>query len=120
MGSFSKYVVNFCSACYDHYGHVFLADQVDPEKLAEHIKDSKYQTNSDVEFVMLYAVVCRKQQAVINRMYKKMRTEAGIDFITHSLEGINIKEVQKDYRALYEQRKAERPKQIRSCSSHNA
>ena len=114
--SLSSYLLSFFHSWLDMEENVFLPDQIDPEKVADYI--ARTQT-PHISHEMLYALACRKQQKVVNDLYKRMNHEDGID-ITMTVDVIEkfnkkkLDKLQKEYIALYQQRKNEKPQIIRS------
>lgn len=108
--SLSHYALGFFEACYDRFGNVYLPDQIDPEKVTEHIELEK---KPELDHDTIYALVCRKQQKAINDLYKRMKHENCIGIRIHSLDEVNIKKVEEDYHKLYMSRKRQNPKRVR-------
>ncbi len=108
--SLSKYALSIFTACYDNFGNVFLPDQLDPDKVTDHIISEKHP---DIDRKLLFPLVCRKQQKAINDLYTRMKEDDGISFAVRSLEGLNGDSLQKKYIKMYTKRQKEKPKLIR-------
>jgi hypothetical protein len=105
---------NFFSHWYDSLGVVYLIDQVDPERVTEYIEKTRAP---EINHDMLYALVCKKQQKLLNELYDELNNTNGVSYCIFMNSPFNKKKfekMKKEYIELCKQRKNEHPKRIRS------